>query len=85
MSSGEQLDLTGAEYRLLCLLAGNPGQILTREKILDRLWDEKGSFVDDNTLTVNMTRLRKKLEGMGLSDFIVTKKGMGYVAQGGIA
>ena len=51
---------------------------------MTHLW-ENDSFVDDNTLTVNMTRLRKKLEGMGLSDFIVTKKGMGYMAQGGIA
>ena len=48
--------------------------------IMDKLW-ESDSFIDDNTLTVNMTRLRKKLEDTGLSDFIVTKKGLGYIVR----
>ncbi len=51
--------------------------MVSRDSIMIKLW-ENDSFVDDNTLTVNMTRLRKKLAGIGLSDFIVTKKGIGY-------
>ena len=78
--AGEQLDLTGAEYRLLCLLAGNPGQILTREKILDRLWDEKGSFVDDNTLSVYIRRLRRKTEkNPSEPEHLKTVRGLGYM------
>ena len=76
----EQLELTGAEYRLLCLLAGNPGQILTREKILDRLWDEKGSFVDDNTLSVYIRRLRRKTEkNPSEPEHLKTVRGLGYM------
>ncbi len=52
--------------------------IISREEIMKNLWDSD-SFIDDNTLTVNVNRLRKKLEDMGITDFIITKKGMGYM------
>ena len=79
--SGEYLDLTGAEYRLLCLFIRHAGQTLTRNLILDELWDGQGNFVDDNTLSVNVNRLRKKLEASGLENFIGTKFGVGYFIQ----
>src|SRR5699024_12232772 len=60
--SGEPLELTGAEYRLLSLFLQNPGQVLTRTWILDQLWDGNGNFVDDNTLSVYIRRLREKIE-----------------------
>ena len=82
--NGESAELTRNELRILQILMEHAGKIVSRDDIMTYLW-ENDSFVDDNTLTVNMTRLRKKLEGMGLSDFIVTKKGMGYMAQGGIS
>ncbi|MDO4339738.1 MAG: response regulator transcription factor [Eubacteriales bacterium] len=75
---GETLDLTKNEQRILQILFENGGKVVSRDAIMIKLW-ENDSFVDDNTLTVNMTRLRKKLEGMGLKDFIVTKKGLGYM------
>ena len=53
---------------------------VSREEVMTRLW-ETDSYVDDNTLTVNVNRLRKKLDGVGLEDFIVTKKGMGYMVK----
>ena len=52
--------------------------MVSREDIMTRLW-ESDSYIDDNTLTVNVTRLRKKLESIGVSDFIITKKGIGYL------
>jgi DNA-binding response OmpR family regulator len=58
----------------------NKGQVVTREAIMTHLW-ETDSYVDDNTLTVNVTRLRRKLETIGLADFIVTKKSMGYMVE----
>ena len=56
----------------------HPGRIVSRETLMQRLW-ETDSFVDENTLTVNMARLRIRLEELGLKDFIVTKKGLGYL------
>lgn len=56
------MELTAAEYRQLCLLLKNSGKVLTRGMILDRLWDGAGNFVDDNTLSVYVRRLREKLE-----------------------
>lgn len=71
------LELTAAEYRLLCLFMQNPGRILTKEQILDRLWD--GSYVDDNTLAVYIRRLRTKIEtAPGNPRLLVTVRGMGY-------
>lgn len=75
---GEQAELTRNELRILQILFENAGRTVSRDAIMIKLW-ENDSFIDDNTLTVNMTRLRKKLEGIGLSGFIVTKKGMGYM------
>ncbi len=73
----EKLELTKNEFKILQLLFENAGQPVSREAIMKRLWDND-CFVDDNTLTVNMTRLRKKLEGAGADLPIQTKKGLGY-------
>lgn len=75
--NGEKLELTKNEFKILQLLFENAGQTVSREAIMKRLWDND-CFVDDNTLTVNMTRLRKKLEGAGANLPIQTKKGLGY-------
>ncbi|MDF2512966.1 MAG: transcriptional regulator [Herbinix sp.] len=72
-----KVDLTRNDFRILQLLMENKGKVVSREMIMKRLW-ESDSFIDDNTLTVNMTRLRRKLEDTGLTDFITTKKGIGY-------
>ena len=74
----ESLELTRNELKILQILFEPNGKAVSRDAIMTKLW-ENDSFVDDNTLTVNMTRLRKKLEGIGLRNFIVTKKGMGYM------
>lgn len=76
--TGEEIVLTAMEYRLLLLLIANRGQILTREQILDRLWDEVGDFVNDNTLSVYMKRLRKKLADSDDAQLITTVRGIGY-------
>lgn len=73
-----KLALTKNDYKILQILLENVGKIVSREEIMTRLW-ESNEFIDDNTLTVNVTRLRKKLEEIGISDFIVTKKGIGYI------
>lgn len=72
------LELTKNEYRILNILLSNSGKVVTREEILEVLWDDT-AFVDDNTLTVNMTRVKKKLDGLGIRNAIVTKRGVGYV------
>lgn len=74
---GKEIVLTRNEWKILELLFQQAGKVVSRDSIMIKLW-ENDSFVDDNTLTVNMTRLRKKLAGIGLDDFIVTKKGIGY-------
>ena len=74
----KKLALTKNDYKILQILLENAGRIVAREEIMTRLW-ESDEFIDDNTLTVNVTRLRKKLEELGLKDFIVTKKGIGYI------
>jgi DNA-binding response OmpR family regulator len=73
----KEVSLTANEFGILSILFRNFEQIVSREKIIQKLWDDE-SFVDDNTLTVNINRLRKKLKGIGLSDFIHTIKGKGY-------
>ncbi len=75
--SGTKLELSKNEFRIMQLLFEHAGNTVSREKIMKKLWDDE-CFVDDNTLTVNMNRLRKKLEETGIHDFIVTKKGIGY-------
>lgn len=75
---GQKTELTKNEFKMLQMLLENKGSIVTRDEIMTRLW-ESDSFVDENTLTVNITRLRRKLEDMGLMSFILTKKGVGYM------
>jgi len=74
---GQKLELTRNEFRILQILFENTGRAVAREAIMKRLWDND-CFVDENTLTVNMTRLRKKLEMAGVGELIHTKKGIGY-------
>ncbi|ABW19620.1 response regulator transcription factor [Alkaliphilus oremlandii] len=75
---GEKIELTKNDYKILQLLMENKGMVVSRDTIMSRLW-ETDSFIDENTLTVNITRLRKKLEAVGLYNFITTKKGIGYM------
>ncbi len=75
---GERVELTKNEYRILETLLENKGKVVSRERLMNRLW-ETDRFVDENTLSVNIARLRKKLEAAGLADFITTKVGMGYI------
>ena len=77
---GVKTELSKNENRILQVLMENKGKIVERETLMQRLW-ETDSFVDENTLTVNVTRLRKKLENAGLEDFITTKKGIGYMVE----
>ncbi len=77
---GERVNLTKNEYRILLTLMENKGKIVSRDVLMTKLW-ETDSFVDENTLTVNVTRLRKKLAEAGLEDFIMTKKGVGYMVE----
>lgn len=76
--NGEKIELTKNEYRILLCLMENKEKVVSREKLMERLW-ETDSFVDENTLTVNVGRLRKKLEAAGLENFIQTKFGVGYI------
>ena len=75
---GKTLDLTKNELRILNLLFSRAGQVVARDVIMQMLW-ENDDFVDDNTLTVNINRLRRKLGNAGLENMIVTKKGQGYM------
>ena len=77
---GEKIELSKNEYRILLCLMENKGKVVSREKLMERLW-ETDSFVDENTLTVNVNRLRKKLDGAGLESFIGTKFGVGYIVE----
>ncbi len=77
---GERIALTKNEYRILLCLMENKGRVVSREKLMERLW-ETDSFVDENTLTVNVGRLRKKLDAAGLAGFIATKFGVGYIVE----
>ena len=74
----KDIPLIKNEYRILLTLMENKGAVVSREKLMERLW-QTDCFVDDNTLTVNVGRLRKKLENAGLVDFIETKFGVGYI------
>ena len=71
------VELSKNELQILKILAKNQGNIVSRDDIMNELWDNC-MFVDDNTLTVNMTRLKGKLEDIGITGAIVTKRGMGY-------
>ena len=70
-------ELTKNELRILQSLMENSGSIVTRDMLMTKIW-ESDDYIDENTLSVNVNRLRKKLAEMGLEDYIVTKKGMGY-------
>lgn len=72
-----KLELTKNEFRILQVLMENGGHTVSRSDLMVRLWESE-SFIDDNTLTVNVSRLRKKLEAVGLSGMLATKKGLGY-------
>jgi len=75
---GENVELTKNEFKILQLLMRNKGKIVPRDKIMRVLWESE-YFISENTLTVNVNRLRNKLENMGLKNFIVTKKSQGYM------
>lgn len=76
----QKLELSKNEFKILQILLENTGKIVSRESIMTRLWDSN-EFIDDNTLTVNVARLRKKMEQIGLSGKIITKKGIGYMVE----
>ena len=78
--NGEDIPLTKNEYRILSCLMEQKGKVISREKLMERLW-ETDQFVDENTLTVNINRLRKKLDSAGLTHFITTKFGVGYLIE----
>ena len=74
-----RLEVTLVEYKLLCLFMQNPNHLLTREMILDRMWDGNGNYVDDNTLSVYIRRLRRKIEETpNTPRFLLTERGFGY-------
>ncbi|MFV0364279.1 MAG: response regulator transcription factor [Suipraeoptans sp.] len=77
---GKILELTKNEFKIMEMLMEKVGSIVSRDDIISRLWDSD-EFIDDNTLTVNVARLRKKLESIGLEDIIATKKGIGYLME----
>ncbi len=74
---GQRIELSRNEYRILLTLMQEKGKVVSREKLMEALW-QTDAFVDENTLTVNVGRLRRKLEAAGLKDFIATKFGVGY-------
>lgn len=74
----QELDLTKNEVKILSFLIENKGKIISRNMLMEYLWSSD-YFVDDSTLSVNMTRLRKKLESIGIIDLIETKRGLGYI------
>ena len=78
IKDGKEIDLTKNELKILKYLNENRGKIVSREEIMDYLW-ESNSFIDDNTLTVNITRLRNKLEELNLKELLETKRGQGYI------
>lgn len=79
-AGGQRVELTRNEFRILQMLLERKGQTVSREALMTRLW-ESDSFVDENTLTVNVGRLRRKLEAAGLPDLIRTRKGEGYLVE----
>lgn len=74
----QKIELTKNEFKIFNVLMKNKGNIISREKLMRSLWEDE-NFVDDNTLTVNITRIRKKLSEMGKENFIITMKGQGYI------
>ena len=76
----DKIPLSKNEYRILLTLMKNKGKTVSRERLMEQLW-ETDSFVDENTLSVNVNRLRKRLEAAGLEGFIPTKFGVGYIIE----
>lgn len=76
----EKISLSKNEFRILIILMESKGKVVSRERLMEQLW-ESDSFVDENTLSVNVGRLRKKLDAAGLTDFIETKFGVGYIVK----
>ncbi len=76
--NGEEIELTRNEFRILQTLLENKGKVVSRDTLMTKLW-QMDAYVEENTLTVNVTRLRKKLENAGLVNFISTKVGSGYI------
>jgi len=76
----QKIALTKNDHKILAVLMERCGTVVSRDTLMERLW-ETDSFIDDNTLTVSVTRLRKKLAGIGLTDFIKTRKGTGYIIE----
>lgn len=76
----QKIALTKNDYRILQTLMENKGKIVSRDTLMTKLW-ETDCYVDENTLTINISRLRKKLDAAGLTDFITTKKGLGYMIE----
>ena len=76
----EKIALSKNEFRILLILMKNKGKVVSREKLMEQLW-ETDSFVDENTLSVNVNRLRKRLDAAGLEAFITTKFGVGYLIE----
>ncbi|NFG22600.1 response regulator transcription factor [Clostridium botulinum] len=76
--NNKKLELSKNEFKILQILLENKNKAVSRDDIMTHLWNSD-SFIDDNTLTVNVTRLRRKLEDINLKDFIKTKKGIGYI------
>lgn len=77
----KKIPLSKNEFRILHILMKNKGKVVSREKLMTLLW-ETDSFIDENTLTVNVGRLRKRLDSAGLADFITTRFGVGYIIEG---
>ena len=80
MVQDKKVELTKNDFRILQILMENKGKVVSRDQMMTHLWDDN-CFVDDNTLTVNIARLRKKLDEEGLEEFITTKKGIGYLVE----
>lgn len=78
--NGVRLELTKNEFRILQTLMESVGKVVSRDQLMTRLWQDD-CYVEENTLTVNVTRLRKKLESIGLADYITTKVGSGYIIE----
>lgn len=78
--NGNRIDLTKNDFRILQTLLDNKGKVVSRETLITKLW-QMDAYVEENTLTVNVNRLRKKLENAGLHDFITTKVGSGYIIE----
>lgn len=76
----EKISLSKNEFRILTILMENKGKVVSREKLIEYLWESE-SFIDENTLSVNINRLRKRLDSAGLDNFITTKFGVGYIIE----